>query len=789
MVGKTKNEMFYDKNNFKIEAMKPTPKLLSLIAFFALLVFTSCQDEATETTETQTQETIAPDSQIATVMAYASANYGGADNILDNSSCISVNLPVTIIANGITITIETLEDLALIEEIFEEFDNDEDILEFLFPITVILNDYTQVTIENLDDLEAFIDECTDEPDVIECIDFQYPISFSIFNTEFDIVDTVVIEDDEALYEFLESLDDEDNGVVLASLNYPVTLVYANGETIEVSNNTELVEAIEAAEEDCEDINECDITPEGLEEILLSCYFEADIYNANNEIEDVNHVNFTQSGEVIVNGDPAVTDVGEWDIIESDEGPVLVIAGLQTFTLLNATWQLLDCDDEELKFTNGENTLELECDDDNEVDCSAQEVAMYLQECHWYAGTNLFDNVIGDQFYFYPNGEVIVSNPETDYEIVGYWEVSLTDEGVFVTLEIQDPYDVISLTWEVYECDEDRIKLIDDDNYLVFERDCEETSDCEQGEVREQLVSCAQVPTLNEWTPSFTTFMFNDDNTFFTLYEGDLPYNGVWDIFSDGGNVYILITVEGLGDFNGTWLVIDCGEEGIVLKQGQDILVLECAEDNGNPLECFGNYGLSVCDEDDGTTDGFGVFDLELIFSNCPFDNVEYNFYLTIDDAENEMNPLTNPFVNTVNPQTIYSRVSLAGNPSVFEIFSHDLVVESCYEGCTEQQVDEYLLECWWQVANYNGSNNLLSFYLVFEPDQALLIEGEGMNIDASWSTSQISDGVVLILYNIAGPNIQAITGEWLVVECQEDRLELVSLANNEDFIVLERTCD
>ena len=59
----------------------------------------------------------------------------------------------------------------------EEFDENEDILDFIFPITIIFNDYTEVVIENEEQLENFITDCDDEvdDDVIECIDFVYQI--------------------------------------------------------------------------------------------------------------------------------------------------------------------------------------------------------------------------------------------------------------------------------------------------------------------------------------------------------------------------------------------------------------------------------------------------------------------------------------------------------------------------------------------------------------------------------------------------------------------------------------
>jgi hypothetical protein len=55
-----------------------------------------------------------------------------------------------------------------------------------------------------------------------------------------------------------------------------------------------------------------------------------------------------------------------------------------------------------------------------------------------------------------------------------------------------------------------------------------------------------------------------------------------------------------------------------------------------------------------------------------------------------------------------------------------------------------------------------------------------------WTTSQSSDGVLIEFSNVAGSNIQVITGEWLVVECEEGRLELHRGA---DVFVLERNCD
>jgi hypothetical protein len=97
------------------------------------------------------------------------------------------------------------------------------------------------------------------------------------------------------------------------------------------------------------------------------------------------------------------------------------------------------------------------------------------------------------------------------------------------------------------------------------------------------------------------------------------------------------------------------------------------------------------------------------------------------------------------------------------------------------------VECIWNAVNYNGSDNLMNWNFDFEPNsQTVVIYNNDTTIDATWTTSQSNDGVILTFSNVAGPNIQAINGEWLVVECEEDRLQLHS---GDDILVLERTCE
>jgi hypothetical protein len=448
-----------------------------LFTFFALLAFTSCQNEITEITQPDSEQVIAPNSALASLMTATSANDGAIDNIMDAADCASISLPVTVIVNTITITINTVEDLELIKDIFEEFNDDEDEIEFIFPITIILNDYSEIVIENRDELRDFIESCNSGEDRIECVDFVYPISFSIFNTEFQVIDTVVIENDEDLYHFLDRLDDADGGAIIASLNFPITMIYANGETVEVHNNQELERVMNEAESMCDDhANDCDI--EVVDEFLMECHWKIHYYNEDDNYRPYD-VFFLENGEVNIVGELATVAItGIWNTSVTDAGVVLTISELTEFSEeLEGDWLIVECHNDRFKLVRenigADNTrivIKQHCAD--EPDCGPQQVRSFLNECQWFAGSNLFDNVPNGAFHFLENHVLVVVNSNTGEEIVGTWNVELTDSGIILEIELPAPYDIISKRWKISECGEQRVKMINGDYYLVFERECQ-----------------------------------------------------------------------------------------------------------------------------------------------------------------------------------------------------------------------------------------------------------------------------------------------------------------------------
>ena len=107
---------------------------VSVLSMIALLFF-SCQSEE-NTTVQDPNGSITKNSPLALLMSRVSQNETFVDNVLDNTSCLSVGLPVTIYVNNQQMVVYTQEDFNTVEGILNASSTDEDIVEFVYPITV-----------------------------------------------------------------------------------------------------------------------------------------------------------------------------------------------------------------------------------------------------------------------------------------------------------------------------------------------------------------------------------------------------------------------------------------------------------------------------------------------------------------------------------------------------------------------------------------------------------------------------------------------------------------------------
>ncbi|NQX85758.1 MAG: hypothetical protein HRT67_07610 [Flavobacteriaceae bacterium] len=333
-----------------------------LILFLLALVVFSCQSEVVEETLQDQEDVLMPNSELLNKMRSIVLNDGTRDDVLDNASCFSIALPVTIMFNASTIIIESSEDVMGLEVLFSEFEDDIDV-EFVFPITIILNNYEDIVIENQQQLDVAIDDCLDNQDeIIDCIDFSYPISFLVYNSNFQVEDNVDVYSDEELYIFLENINENYDSGVLVVIDFSLSLVYTNGAVVEVVNNEALETEIYAAQNFCDDSETNCLNEEAIVEHLLECYWMTSSASVNEGFV----FNFQDDQNVLVEGE-GLYGVGIWMTYgNGDNEPTTVeISQFEgNLQIFNGTWTVVECSDTQMIFTleNGsEMILERECE--------------------------------------------------------------------------------------------------------------------------------------------------------------------------------------------------------------------------------------------------------------------------------------------------------------------------------------------------------------------------------------------------------------------------------------------
>jgi hypothetical protein len=221
----------------------------SLIVLFTAVLVSwatiSCQDEYV----VERTEALDNNSQLTGMLTSMSANNTTLDNIIDSTSCFSVQLPVGVLVNGQQVTVQGDAGYEAVEAIINQSSSDEDFVSLVFPVTVVYPDYEEVKVESQTEFNTLVGVCDGDPGYIDsdCVSLNFPITVFKYNSGYQIQDTQVINNNEALYAMLQNLGPDE----YYSLGYPVTLNVSGGATVTVSNNNELLNAITNALADCD----------------------------------------------------------------------------------------------------------------------------------------------------------------------------------------------------------------------------------------------------------------------------------------------------------------------------------------------------------------------------------------------------------------------------------------------------------------------------------------------------------------------------------------------------------
>ena len=440
------------------------------------LSFTACQKEYDPVVETSEEETMTTNSAAASLMTNMVSNDGSFDNIVDGSSCFDVRFPYEVSVNGLQLTIDSKDDLRLIEEIFDSLDGDTDILDIIFPVSITMADYSEITIKNPAELREHAEKCIEggNDDDIECIDVIYPVTFFTYNREAQQTGSVSVESDREMRRFFAGLDVKD----IISLQFPVMFEMYDGKKITVTNIAELRAAIERAKEVCDedddnDHNDDDFTKERLDNLLVECPWLVKELQRNNPINSIEYenylINFHANGSVTVKDREGNVMNGEWMTRVSDYR-VLLKLEFEFLVDFSLEWFVYDIDGDRIKLYAGDGDkiiLKTTCGVAPEV-CDTAFISDTLSTCRWVVA-NAEGSFMANLNIDFSNMNIHVRNPNDEIEDEGNWSI---DGEILIFNDLSMSLANYVGEWTVIECAPDRFKIKRGDEYLVLEKDCE-----------------------------------------------------------------------------------------------------------------------------------------------------------------------------------------------------------------------------------------------------------------------------------------------------------------------------
>lgn len=281
---------------------------LFVLLLFSLLV-SSCQKEEEEIiTDTPPTESIVTGSPLARLISRNSQNPTSCDNVLDNTSCFSVVLPVTVTVNGNQVTVTSEEDYQTVQDLKDNTSGN-DIVYFSYPITIKYENFNTQVIDNWSDLNDAIEDCSDDDglDEIDCVFINYPIAINVYNTNTQTTNTVTIQNNTQLYSFINGLSSN----VIAAIAYPISATNSNAQNVVINSNAQLESFLEDSIDDCDDSGTWNPS---FNTVLTTGSWYVSYYNEDGEIDTSDYNGFTfiffgnSNIEVTKN---SITTIGNW----------------------------------------------------------------------------------------------------------------------------------------------------------------------------------------------------------------------------------------------------------------------------------------------------------------------------------------------------------------------------------------------------------------------------------------------------------------------------------------------
>ncbi|PKA83522.1 hypothetical protein ATE92_1677 [Ulvibacter sp. MAR_2010_11] len=450
--------------------MKIYTKILLTAMLIISMLFVSCQKEEQILIDENPEETITANSVLTNFILLSTQNDCDYDDIIDNHACGTVVLPVTVIVNGQEVVVSNEDDFATVQAIFDQFPGDEDTIEIVFPIDIQLKDYSQQTVNNQSELDAFITICEASGyEGISCVDFNYPVRFFVYNSNQQQTGTESLSNDIELYQFLNNLDVDD----FISIDYPVSAVI-HGETFTANNNPELQEIISSA--DCYEIDpNYDI--QFIENLTSGNWYVSYYFDNYEETSSFGGYAFTFAGNNSAQASNGTTIIdGSWNVTNNVLPYLDLDFGTTTpFNKMDFNWEIIEGTSEIIrlrKISSGDGSVDyLSFNRTPSTGGNNEEVNNLIEILTtgiWYVnlyndnGTDETCDYVAYEFTYFLNGTATATTETST--ITGFWAVE-NSNGLELVLNFDNggsgsPLGDLNDDWSVIEATLDIIRLED-----------------------------------------------------------------------------------------------------------------------------------------------------------------------------------------------------------------------------------------------------------------------------------------------------------------------------------------
>ena len=194
----------------------------------------------------------------------------------------------------------------MVEAILNLFIGDTDVLDLVFPITLISEDFSEQVVNDLAGFNALVANCANNiADDLNCLDFQFPITGTLYNASNEQTGTLSINNANEWFQFLSCLGSD----VYVAINYPIT-VLVSGVSTTVNSNTELTDIFNQTY--CS--NSGSNTTTGIEDVLTDgVWYVTYFFDDYDETSDFNGYAFSFNADGSAVADNCVQTAGSWSI--------------------------------------------------------------------------------------------------------------------------------------------------------------------------------------------------------------------------------------------------------------------------------------------------------------------------------------------------------------------------------------------------------------------------------------------------------------------------------------------